>query len=430
MESRRAFPPWAALGSAVRWMEALLAGPRWSIAFGTLLLSAAVFAGFFGPDGGASLLAQAVAGKTAEPARGLGVSNLARARWFVGLEVLLLLGLSACLLRRVFEALHDLRWPVLLETPEQIGRCAWSRSLFYPDTSARWAIARQEAALRARDWAVRVLDGDGGAAMLYAEYWRWGRLSSLMLHTGVLLVVAAGIMAPFMRTVERVETVAYRTLPLSEKGFRYDVQIGDLALDPVQDGKTPDCRVSVAVVDRGLQLPPHEVRAGSPLHHRGMTIYLGDCGRIVDLRIRDGDEERLLSVRDGGRVNLPGADGRVAVRLSPDLNYVACEVGNGEGMGAAGRVRAGETVRIGRTSLAFVGQRPYAVLVVKREAGAGLALAGAVMFLGGFILGQAMRLRRVWAVAGPGNGGASIHLGGDTPGDETALVGPAGPGSR
>jgi len=410
MRARRASGLRRAISGVASRLESLVADPRWSMVFGAALVAGAVAAGFCRPDGG-SLLEKAVTGETAG---GGGVDSLARAPWFVGLEMLLLLGLAACLLRRFVQVLHDLRWPVFLETPEQVRRCAWSHTLFYPDTSVRWAVARQEAVLRGRDWTVRVLDGDGGTALLCAEYWRWGRLCSLVLHTGVVCLLAAVMVAPFTRTVERVETVAYRTLPLSERGFEYDLQIGDVTLEPVQGGKESVCRVSAAVVDRGLQLPPHEVRTGSPLHYRGMTVYLADWGRILDFRVREGDREGLLSVRNGKRISLPGAGEPLTVRLSPDLSYVA---------GEFGKVRVGETLQVGRNTLTFAGQRPYAVLVVKRGTGTGLALAGALMILGGFLLGRMTRLRRVWAVAVPGNGGTLIHLGGDTPDDGTVLAG-------
>lgn len=430
MESRRGFSLWRLLNGAARRVEAVVAAPRWSMAWAALLLLGAVLAGFFIPDGGSSPLLRAVAEKAAEPARRLGLHDPGRARWFVALEVLLLLGLAACLLRRVCEAWQDLRWPVLLETPEQIRECAWSRTVFHADTGARWAVARHEAVLRARHWRVRVLDGDGGTVLLYAEYGRWGRLGSLMLHAGVLLAVAAAVIVPFTRHVERVETVAYRILPLSDTGFPCDMQVGDVVLEPVRGGRAADCRVSVAMVERGLQLPPHEVRTGFPLHYRGMTVYLGEWGHIVDLRVQDGRKERLLSVRDGGGFNLPGMDGWAAVWLSPNLETLSYRVDRAEDEPSTGILSAGESAQIGGTKLTFEGRRPYAVLMVKREAGTGLAVAGVALFLGGFLLGRILRLRRVWAVAEQGDGGATVHLGGDAPDDEDALAGLAARGPR
>lgn len=227
--------------------------------------------------------------------RSLSLFDVFHSVWFYVPLGLLTLNTLVCTLNRLNPTLRTFTRPHTLVSERLFERLPYraSFSAVSPEEGKRAA----HRALRSSGFVVHFIDEQaGGPTHLTAERGRFGRLGSLLVHIGLLLLlVAVGVRGALAWRDEALSlppgqavTVGHsRTFALRNDGFELDVHPDD----------TPsNYRAYVSVLEGGHEIKQAVVRVNHPLKYHGVKFYLYSVGEMQSDTI--GPTVTLMTVYD------------------------------------------------------------------------------------------------------------------------------------
>ncbi|MGC7847054.1 cytochrome c biogenesis protein ResB [Desulforudis sp. 1088] len=400
---------------AILWVLNTTASPQWSLFFSIALVFSAAVVSLLPPNFDAAVQAARYGTLWERIAYWMGADRFFDSVLFTGVQSGLAFGLVACAGRQAYRLYSTSRYPYFKEDLAEFRDCAWRKTLRYGNTSGEWAAGGLAILLRAKGWRAGKIEGDHGRMLVTAEYGRWSRWGLVGLHLGLALVLTASAAGPWLRDVQSFVAVSYQTIELAKAGYPFDLRVQEIKTDKENFASR------IKLIENGIEKSVPLLSAGQPVRYRGVAVYQAGGDWILNLLYRDAQgTEHLCSVWNGGWLDVPGSGGiKVTAAISKENpNLLTYRLVDPSGKVLSGAVSFGEPVRAGAESLVFTGQHPYVALVLKRDPTLPVAFLGGFLVIGGLACVWGVRRHRLWALVESDGGVATVHLGGDTAGDD------------
>ncbi len=407
--------PGIAARKAILWIFNTIASTQWSLFFGIALVFSAAVVSLLPPNFDAAVQAARYGTLWGSIGYWMGADRFFDSVLFTGLQSGLALGLVACAGRQAYRLYSTSRYPYFKEDLAEFRDCAWRKTLRYGNTSGEWAAGGLAILLRAKGWRAGKIEGDHGRMLVAAEYGRWSRWGLVGLHLGLALVLTASAAGPWLRDVRSFIAVSYQTIELTRAGYPFDLRIQEIRADE------ENFTTRLKLVENGIEKSVPLLVAAQPVRYRGITVYQTEEDWILNILYRDVQgKEHLCSVWNKGWLNVPGSNGmKITAEISKGTpNLVTYHLLGPSGEVASGVVSFGELVKVGVESVVFTGRHPYVVLALKRDPTLPAALVGGVLVIGSLACVWGVRRHRLWALIESDGGVVTVHLGGDTAGDD------------
>ena len=376
----------------------------------------------------------------------LQLTRLYSSGWFLALLFLFALNTAVCTLTRLGP-----KWRRAFGPAEGTD----ARSLAAMKTSARLRLALPLAAardrvageLRARRYRLEESASAGGAVLL-ARKRRLGLFGSDVVHLGLLVILAGGLVSGLGGRRADIALVEGQTVPVPNASF--SVRLDKFETEYYPGGAVKDWKSTVTVLENGAAVATRVVEVNHPLTHRGFSFYQQRygfdwrrAGLTLELRKRDDPAfSRSVPVRVGERAEVGDPDvSRVAVReFVPDFilgegnrvqsrsqeprNPAALvEAWKGEERVFAGWIFAkypdfnqghGEGRPPAPVSVVLKDYRPapFSVLEAAKDPGANLVWLGCALVTAGFFLAFYWPTREIRVVLDEAQGKVEVTAGG------------------
>jgi len=300
----------------------------------------------------------------------LGLEAVYRTWWYLGLLVLFGASLAACTFTRQWPALKAARNWSYYSAPRQFEKLALSARLDLAETSS--PIATAGPLLQTQGYKI-FTEGN----TLYARKGIVGRIGPIIVHAGMLIVLAGGIVGaltgfiaqeliPSGQTFQVQNIIDGGPLAAGNVPRDWSVKVNRFWIDYLPDGNIDQFYSDLSVLDQGgNERDRQTIHVNKPLRYRGVTMYQTDWAiAAVKVRINNSPTIQLPM----GKLNLPGA-GRIWgtwVPTKPDMSEgVSLLARDLQGAvliyDATGRPIA--TTRVGRSTPITLGDRTLTLAV-------------------------------------------------------------------
>jgi cytochrome c biogenesis protein len=336
--------------------------------------------------------------------------------WFLAPLAVLVLNLSACLIKGLPQAVqrsrHSLTPAMALELPER-ARFPWPAN---PDPHDK--VVRT---LRRELGPVRQ-EVIGEQTVYFWERGRFRPLGPYVVHLALLVILTGALLGKFMGVEGQLslmegETAQDFTVGDKEKPLDFQAHLDRFQVLYYPDGTPREFRSDLTFTQPG-QAPQRVVcRVNEPVSFGAYTFYQASYGNVLRLEVKEGENSRSVEAPVGQTVLIPGSQTHFRVlEYQPDL------VMPGEGqekekhLGPAARLVYWEAD--GRPRLVVVlenhpeltdehqsgpyrfylqGTKSFSVLQVKHDPGVWWVYAGFLLLLPGFYLAF-LRPAERWAL--------------------------------
>jgi cytochrome c biogenesis protein len=350
----------------------------------------------------------------------LGLFSVFSTPWFLVLMTVLVISIVCCTLDRaprLWRGVSHVRveQPAAFFDPARPQRATISP--VGPDS-----VPAVRAAFRKRHFRrQRIAETDEGT-FVYGDRNQFGKLATLLTHSGLVLFLAAGALT----VVAGFETVVFvgegETAPVRSVGTPGNLLLRNHAFEAPRraDGSFEDFRTDLSIYRDGTEIERGTIRVNEPLVVDGFTIYQNTFGPTAELAITDGsgalvwDGPLLLDDEIAGLpqgfMTVPGADvGLVAVLTGGgDGQPVLAMQGVGPADPATGE---NETlflvsVPIGATtdpevtagqSISWSGVGSWSGMVIRNDPGQPVIWVAFGLLIAGLVLTFYFPRRRAWA---------------------------------
>jgi len=216
----------------------------------------------------------------------LGLDHVYRTWWFLALLILFSTSLTACTFTRQLPALKAARRWKFYDQPRQFQKLALSAEL---DTGSLLSLTPL---LQNRRY--RVFQADGG---LYARKGIVGRIGPIVVHVGIVLILAGGLwgaMTGFVgqEMVPSGETFQVKNIvdagPWAQPQIPQDwsLRVNRFWIDYTPEGGIDQFYSDLSVLDsQGEEVKRKTIHVNEPLRYQGVTFYQTDWA-IAAIRIR------------------------------------------------------------------------------------------------------------------------------------------------
>lgn len=344
--------------------------------------------------------------------------------WFWIPLGLFALNLLTCFFRGLPEAVRRAGQPLTpaaaLELPER-ARFTWRHN---PDPTPRL-----EAILR-REWGRVHKAAAGDQVTYFMERGRFRPLGPYVVHLALLLVLVGGVLGKFWGLEGQLallegETARSFKVGAKDQSLPYEVRLDRFQVLYYPDGTPREFRSDLTLTKTGATPVTAVCRVNEPVTFEGLTFYQSSYGQTVRLRVREGEEARVVEAPVGKVVELSGGPARFRVLdYHPDLVMPV----------AAQEKHYGPAVRLAYWSgeghphlLVVLQERPeladkqpgphrfylenarfFSVLKVKRDPGVWWVYGGFLLLLPGLYLAFFRPAERWALVVAQGKGGALV----------------------
>ncbi len=224
----------------------------------------------------------------------LGLDHVYRTWWFLALLVLLGTSLTACTFTRQFPALKAARRWKFYDQPRQFQKLALSAE-FATDLDSGYGANLQtlKPLLQARRY--RIFEDEKNA--LYARKGIAGRIGPIVVHVGILAILAGGIwgaMTGFVAQEMVPSGESFQVQNLIDAGpwaapqtlKDWSVRVNRFWIDYTSTGGIDQFYSDLSVLDKqGQEVDHQKIHVNQPLRYRGVTFYQTDWG-IAAIRIQ------------------------------------------------------------------------------------------------------------------------------------------------
>jgi cytochrome c biogenesis protein len=255
---------------------------------------------------------------------GLGLFSVFSTPWFLLLMTVLVVSIVCCTLDRAPRLWRNVQHvrveqPAAFFDPERALRTTVSPLGSEPVETVRRAFRRR------RFRRQRTTERDG-VAFVYGDRNQFGKLATLLTHSGLVLFLAAGALT----VVTGFETVVFvgegETAPVRSVGTPGNLLVKNHAFEAPRrdDGSFADFRTDLSVYRDGEEVARRTIRVNEPLIAEGFTFFQNTFGPAADLTITDDSgavvwdgplllDDEIVGLPQGF-MTVPGADvGLVAV---------------------------------------------------------------------------------------------------------------------
>ncbi len=255
----------------------------------------------------------------------LQLTRLYRSPWYLGLLVLFALNIVVCSLTRI-----GAKWRKAFGPAEPVD----AQSLMTSKVKNRFRLSlalgeagdRVTRLLRARRYRVS-RDGSGGRVFLLARKKRLGGLGSDVVHLGLLVILAGGLISGLAG--RRSDLALREGETAAVPGAAFSVRLDKFETEYYPQGGVKDWKSTVSVIENGAAVASRVVEVNHPLTHRGVSFYQTSYGYDWDaprlgLEVRkraDASFMRPVTLKPGETVAIDDPDlSRISVRgFVPDF---------------------------------------------------------------------------------------------------------------
>lgn len=412
-----------------------------------IALTAASILGTLIPQGRSAAEYAARYGGLAGPLMALRLTSLYRSAWYLALAFAFGLNILVCTLsrlgpkwRRAFGpgAAIDLKGLSALKTKARV------RLPVDP------AVARDELLrlLRVRRYRPLQVPSPGHSAVL-ARKRRLGWFGSDIVHLGLLVILAAGLLSGLGG--RRADLALVEGQSVEVPGTAFAIRLDKFETEYYPRGGVKDWKSTVTLIEAGRPVVTRVVEVNHPLVHKGYSFYQtsygwdwdraelelslarrGDPGPSVAVALRPGEKVALdrpglthVAVRGFVPDFVLGPGSEVRSRSAEPNNPAALvEVWDGESKVFSGWVFAkypefgrghGQDGRGVVVDLKAYRAAPYSVLEAAKDPGANLIWSGSLLLAAGLFLAFFWAPREVRAVVEERADGSEIVVGGHAP---------------
>ena len=216
----------------------------------------------------------------------LGLDHVYRTWWFLALLILFSTSLTACTFTRQLPALKAAQRWKFYDQPRQFQKLALSAEL---NTGSLLSLTPL-----LQDRRYRVFQADTG---LYARKGIVGRLGPIVVHVGIVLILAGGVwgamtgfvsqeMVPSGETFQVKNIVDAGPWAQSQIPQDWSLRVNRFWIDYTPEGGIDQFYSDLSVLDsQGEEVKRKTIHVNEPLRYRGVTFYQTDWA-IAAIRIR------------------------------------------------------------------------------------------------------------------------------------------------
>jgi cytochrome c biogenesis protein len=343
--------------------------------------------------------------------------------WFMAPLGVLVLNLTACLIRGLPQAVHRCRQPLTpaaaLGLPER-ARFQWPAN---PDPQAQ-----AEKALH-RELGQVQKSSQGEQTVYFWERGRYRPLGPYVVHLALLFILAGALLGKFLGvegqlTLMEGETTKDFISGDKEKPLDFQAHLDRFQVLYYPDGTPREFRSDLTFTKDGKAPKRVVCRVNEPVSFGDYTFYQSSYGNVLRLEVKEGENSRIVEAPVGQTMLIPGGQTHFRVlEYQPDLVMPAED--QEKHLGPAARLVYWE--EDGRPRLVMVlenhpeladqhqsgpyrfylkGTKSFSVLQVKHDPGVWWVYAGFLLLLPGFYLAFLRPAERWALILGPNNKGA------------------------
>lgn len=231
----------------------------------------------------------------------------------------------------------------------------------------------------------------------------WYRsLGILLLHLGIVLILAGGAVFAAYGQNERIQLMAGEQVDLSKVldiKDPFTLRLDEFRIEFNEDGSPSQYRSEVTILEQGQSVDQRVISVNHPLNYRGVKAYQFSFGYTVTAEYDGENGEKLCANFLEGTWLKPAGTGRTVkiykyipdfnpaygmktATLRPDNPHVIFSVYEDDKFLGVGKARLNEPTRIDENvDISFTGVEAYTILEVKYDPGLPLVMTGGVILM-------------------------------------------------
>jgi cytochrome c biogenesis protein len=244
--------------------------------------------------------------------------------WFIALLALFALNIAICTLMRLFPKFRRAFNPRIEAEPKNILSLKIKDKfrLALPPAEARKEIKQE---LSRRHYRLKEAAADKRQSFA-ARKRVLGWFGSDVVHLGLLVILAGGIVSGFTGIRKDLTFVEGQTLPIPEAGF--SVQLDRFITEYYPNGSVKDWKSLLTIIQGDKPLYQKTIEVNHPLNHRGYVFYQSGYGwdwehPSLEIWVKKKDDPGYLKkvwLRVGEKTTLEGEDFELKVlQFIPDF---------------------------------------------------------------------------------------------------------------
>jgi cytochrome c biogenesis protein len=348
----------------------------------------------------------------------LGLNHVYSTWWFLSLLILFGTSLATCTFTRQFPALKTARRWNFYQQPRQFQKLALSAELETGSPTSLVPLLKKH--------GYKIFQEDRA---LYARKGIVGKIGPIIVHAGMLIVLAGGIwgtLTGFMaqEMIASGDTFQVKNIfeagPLAAPQVPKDwgVRVNRFWIDYTPKGEIDQFYSDLSVVDRGGQeLDRQTIYVNKPLRYRGVTFYQTDWG-IAAVRVQINNSPifqlPMAQINTNGRGRIWGTWIPTKTDLSAGVSLVTRDLQGtmvvydtqGNLMSA---VRPGMAIQVNGVTLKILDLIGSTGLQIKADPGIPIVYAGFALLMAGVVMSYVSH-SQIWAL----QEGDRFYLGGKT----------------
>lgn len=358
----------------------------------------------------------------------LGFFRVFSSPWFAALATILVVSIVACTLDRLPRLWREVRDVRVVQPPSFFAPTLPNRALVAgtrPDDAGRGgegtvtAVAVRQALTR-RGYRVRDAERDG-AVFLYGDRNRYGRLATLLTHTGLVAFLVGGAVTGTLGYETVVFLADGQSAPVRSVGTPGNLLVKNLGFAAPRnpDGTFADFYSDLVVYQEGRELARKRIRVNDPLTVAGFTFHQNTFGPAQSLEIRTSAGSLVWTgpvILDGevlglpaGTTTIPGSDIGLQLVLARDdagapalalVGYRQLSDSPNATVVFADRLRLNEATAPEASagySVRWTAASAWTGLVIKTDPGAGIVWLAFGALISGLVVTFHFPRRRVWS---------------------------------
>jgi cytochrome c biogenesis protein len=288
-----------------------------------IILTLASILGTLIPQQRAPAEYQAHYGNLSRLLTGLDLDRLYQSAWFIGLLLLFGLNLVVCSLARLTPKLRKTfgsAWTVEVRELASLK----TKESFTKRSGLEAFVAAARAELGRRHFRVAA-KSDSGRALLRARKHTLGLFGSDIVHLGVLVILAGGIVSGLGKYRSDVSVSEGQTVPVPSRAI--SLRLDKFETDYYPAGAVKAWKSTVTVFEGGAPRLTRTIAVNHPMSYKGVVFYQSSYGwdwenPALELRVKKKSDPAFLktiSLKPGRKAALDDRTEITAVRFLPDF---------------------------------------------------------------------------------------------------------------
>ncbi|AGL02332.1 cytochrome c biogenesis protein ResB [Desulfoscipio gibsoniae] len=359
----------------------------------------------------------------------LGFTNVFYSCWYIILAISIGLNLCLCAGQKLFKSIHRISNPGWKKDIHEFKNINLYQAIEVRGGNVNAVAGELKRVFKCSNYRV-FAKLDSNATALTACSGTFGCLGSPLLHLALVVIIAGSFLSGVYGKSTSCQVPVSGMAELTQEGYPFNLKVDDFQVNYYPDGSPSQYQSNLSAVVMGKTEVQKTISVNNPLSYKGVKVYQASYGWLIKGSLEKGAIKHNFTVENGGLIQLPqikelalqvrfypdyylDKTGHPASRsekpLNPKLIYVLYQNSTLIEMGVAG---LGETIQLGDLTLYFDRYDLYTGLIVKKDLGFLVVLAGFIILMSGLGLHFYVKPRYVWALITPNEDGVTIHLAG------------------